>query len=146
MQRYLEDNKRQMDHIFARAAELHEDPLHGFLIGLKLFAEFMDNVHDVHPGCNAAAVTYQDQLFDAEVRNLSAEGMLASRQRFRAHLDRIVERYAPKIEVDLNSLADMMSALADGGIILSKSLKDRTALPAQIMHYRNYIRLLFEPG
>lgn len=82
MQRYLEDNKRQIDHIFARAAELHEDPLHCFLIGVKLFAELMDKVHDLHPGCITAAVTYQDQLFDAEVRNLSAEGMLASCQRF----------------------------------------------------------------
>lgn len=146
MQRYLDDNKRQLDHIFERAAELHDDPLHGFLIGLKLFAELLNKVHDVHPGCIAAAVVYQDQLFDAEVRNLSAEGMLDWRKRFRAHLDCIVERYPPKIEVDLDSLADMMSALADGGIILSKALKDRTALPAQITHYRNYIKLLFEPA
>ncbi|MCE9520964.1 MAG: TetR/AcrR family transcriptional regulator [Alphaproteobacteria bacterium] len=146
MQRYLEDNKRQLDGIFARAAELHEDPLHSFLIGLKLFAELMNSVHDVHPGCIAAAVIYQDQAFDAEVRSLSAEGMLDWRKRFRTHLDRIVKRYPPKIDVDLDSLADMMSALADGGIILSKALKDRTTLPAQIMHYRNYIKLLFEPA
>lgn len=145
MQRYLEDNERLLNEIFARAAELHDDPLHSFLIGLKLFAEMMAKVHDVHPGCIAASVTYQDQLFDQEVRALSTEGMLAWRRRFRAHLDRIVERYPPKIEVDLNSLADMMSALADGGIILSKTLKDAKSLPAQIMHYRNYIRLLFEP-
>lgn len=146
MQRYLDDNERLQNDIFARAAELHDDPLHSFLIGLKLFAEMMAKVHDVHPGCLAASVTYQDQLFDQEVRTLNTEGTLAWRKRYRAHLDRIVERYPPKIEVDLDSLADMMSALADGGIILSKTLKDRTSLPAQIMHYRNYIRLLFEPG
>ena len=144
MQRYLEDNERQLDDIFNRAAELHDDPLASFLIGLKLFAELMDKVHDVHPGCIAAAVVYQDQLFDREVRALSAEGFLAWRARFRAHLERIAERYPPKIEVDLTSLADALSALVDGGIILSKGLQDRTALPAQITHYRNYIKLLFE--
>lgn len=145
MQRYLDDNKRQLDEIFNRAAELHDDPLHRFLIGLKLFAELMDNVHDVHPGCIAAAVVYQDQLFDAQVRALSAEGFRAWRARFRGYLDAIAERYPPKIDVDLDSLADALSALVDGGIILSKALHERTALPAQIMHYRNYIKLLFEP-
>ena len=145
MQRFLEENARQLDDIFNRAAELHDDPLHGFLIGLKLFAELMDKVHNVHPGCIAAAVVYQDQLFDSEVRNLNGEGMLAWRRRFRGHLDRIAERYPPKTEVDFDSLADMISALVDGGIILSRALKDRTTLPAQIMQYRNYIKLLFEP-
>jgi TetR/AcrR family transcriptional repressor of nem operon len=145
MQRYLEENTRQLDDIFNRAAELHDDPLHSFQIGLKLFAELMDKVHDVHPGCIAAAVVYQDQLFDSEVRNLNGEGMLAWRRRFRGHLDRIAERYPPKMDVDFDSLADMISALVDGGIILSRALRDRTTLPAQIMQYRNYIKLLFEP-
>ena len=145
MQRYLEENERQLDDIFNRAAELHDDPLASFLIGLKLFAELMDKVHDVHPGCIAAAVVYQDQLFDSQVRALSAEGFLAWRNRFRGHLERIAERYPPKIDIDLQSLADTISALVDGGIILSKALHERTALPAQIMHYRNYIKLLFEP-
>ncbi len=145
MQRYLEDNKRQLDDIFDRAAELHDDPLHGFLIGLKLFAELMEKVRDVHPGCIAAAVVYQDQLFDAEVRALSAEGFLAWRARFRNHLQRIADRYPPKLPVDLDTLADTISALVDGAIILSKALKDGKALPAQITHYRNYIKLLFEP-
>ena len=145
MQRFLDDNKRQLDDVFNRAAELHDDPLHRFLIGLKLFAELMDKVHDVHPGCIAAAVVYQDQLFDAEVRNLNGESMLAWRHRFRGYLDQIAERYPPKLDVDFDSLADMISALVDGGIILSRALRDRRSLPSQITHYRNYVKLLFEP-
>lgn len=145
MLRYLEADAQILDDIFNRAAELHDDPLHSFLIGLKLFAEMMAKVHDVHPGCLAASVCYQDQLFDQEVRQLNAEGMLSWRKRFRGHLGAIAERYPPKAEVDLDTMADMMMALVEGGIILSKSLKDRRALPGQIMHFRNYVRLLFEP-
>ena len=146
MQRYLDYSKLQLDDVFCRAEELHDDPLHSFLIGLKLFAELMAKVHDIHPGCVAAAVVYQDQLFDAQVRDLNGEGMLAWRRRFRGHLDRIAERYPPKMDVDFDSLADMISALVDGGIILSRALRDRRSLPAQIMQYRNYIKLLFEPS
>lgn len=143
--RYLEEDDRIMKELFARAAELHDDPLHSFLIALKLFAEMMGKVHDVHPGCLAASVCYQDQLFDQEIRAMNAGGLLTWRKRFRTQLDRIAERYPPKIQVDLDTLADSITALVEGAIILSKSLKDARALPAQILHYRNYIKLLFEP-
>src|SRR4029079_4472207 len=76
MQRYLDSDVQLLDEIFGRAAELHEDPLHSFLIGLKLYAEMMGRVHEVHPGCLAASICYQDQLFDQEIRTLNAEGML----------------------------------------------------------------------
>ena len=146
MQRYLEADAQVLDDIFNRAAELHDDPLHSFLIGLKLFAEMMAKVYDVHPGCLAASVCYQDQLFDQDIRRMNAEGMLGWRKRFRTHLDAIAERYPPKIEVDLDTMSDMVMALVEGGIILSKSLKDNRALPAQILHFRNYVRLVFEPS
>jgi AcrR family transcriptional regulator len=146
MQRYLEADAQVLDDIFNRAAELHDDPLHSFLIGLKLFAEMMAKVHDVHPGCLAASVCYQDQLFDQDIRRMNAEGMLAWRKRFRAQLGVIAERYPPKIDIDLDTMADMMMALVEGGIILSKVMKDNRALPAQILHFRNYVRLAFDPA
>ncbi len=40
-------------------------------------------------------------------------------------------------------IADTLSAVADGGIILSKVLKDKNALPRQIMLYRGYVRAVF---
>lgn len=41
--RYLERDRKLLDDIFARADALNEDPLHGFLVALKLFAEMMAN-------------------------------------------------------------------------------------------------------
>ena len=42
----------------------------------------------------------------------------------------------------------MLSALADGGIVLSKTLGEPKALPNQILLYREFIRALFlgQPG
>jgi AcrR family transcriptional regulator len=144
--RYLERDGAILDDLFNRAMELHEDPLHGLLIGLKMFSELMGDLPTLHPGCLAAAFCYQDVLFDQEIRNLNAEGFMRWRKRFRGYLALIAERYPPKTQVDLDALSDMASVLVDGGIILSRALKDKTILPAQIMHYRNYIKLLFEPG
>ena len=77
--RYLDRDKALLDNLFSRADELNEDPLHGFLVGMKLFAEMMANLPEVHPGCLAASFCYQDQLFNSEIRRLNAEGMLAWR-------------------------------------------------------------------
>jgi len=145
MSRYLEEDEQVLNDIFGRAEELHEDPLHAFLIGLKMFSEMMAEVHEVHAGCLAASVCYQDQLFDQTIRQMNAEGMLAWRTRFRDTLGTISKRYPPKIDIDLDTMADTMMALVEGGIILSKVMKDSRALPAQILHFRNYVRLLFEP-
>jgi len=46
--RYLERDKALLDNLFSRADELNEDPLHGFLVGMKLFAEMMSNLPEVH--------------------------------------------------------------------------------------------------
>jgi AcrR family transcriptional regulator len=143
--RYLERDKALLDDMFQRADELNEDPLHGFLVGMKMFAEMMANLPEVHPGCLAASFCYQDQLFNREIRELNAAGMLAWRTRFRARLELIARRYPPRQEVDLDALADMISTLVEGGLVLGRALKDASILPRQVLLYRDFIRLVFTP-
>ena len=143
LQRYLDTEWILFDQLFKQAEELSEDPLHGFLIFLKLFADVTADLPNGHPGCLVASYVYQDHLFSREVRDMTTEGHRIWRKRFRERLDRIAERYPPRIEVDLDDMADMLSAVADGGIILSKSLGDPSLLPRQILQYRAYVRLVF---
>jgi AcrR family transcriptional regulator len=143
MLRYLEQDKAVLDDIFRRGDELNEDPLHGFLVGLKLFAEMMADLPEAHPGCLAASFCYQDHLFSQEIRDLNAAGILAWRHRFRERFDLIAARYPPRIEADLDALADMASTLVEGGLVLGRALKDVTILPRQVLLYRDYVRIIF---
>lgn len=144
MQRYLAHDKTVLDDLFARADELNEDPLHGFLVALKLFAEMMANLPKVHPGCLAASFCYQDQLFSQEVRDLNASSFLKWRTRFGQRLDLIAAKYPPRGEVDLEALADMAATLVEGGLILGRSLNDVSVLPRQILLYRELVRTTFQ--
>jgi AcrR family transcriptional regulator len=144
--RYLEHDKAVLDDIFRRGDELNEDPLHGFLVGLKLFAEMMGNLPEAHPGCLAASFCYQDQLFNREIRELNIEGVLAWRRRFRERFDLIATRYPPRLDVDFDAAADMAATLVEGGLILGRMLKDVTILPRQILLYRDFIRSVFLPA
>tara|TARA_R110000782_G_scaffold127769_1_gene219361 strand:- start:268 stop:903 length:636 start_codon:yes stop_codon:yes gene_type:complete len=143
LQRYLDDEWAVFHKLFEQADMLSEDPLHSFLIFLKLFADLMTDLPSGHPGCLVASYVYSEHLFSREVRNMTTEGHQIWRKRFGERLRKIAKRYPPESEVNLDDLADMLSAVADGGIILSKSLHDPMVLPKQILLYRSFIKATF---
>jgi TetR/AcrR family transcriptional repressor of nem operon len=146
MLRYIAHNDEILTGIFRRADELNEDPLHGFLVALKLLAETVADLPGAHPGCLVASYCYQDRLFDREVRELTRKGVKAWRRLFLERIEKIAARHNPKIAVNLEGLADMANTLVDGGIIMSKVMQDKSILPGQIMLYRDFVRLVFNPG
>lgn len=146
MQRYIATNDEILLGILKRAEELNDDPLHGFLVALRMLAELVADLPNGHPGCLVAAFTYQDQLFSRDIRALMERGNQGWREMYRLRLARIAERYPPRIAVSVDDLADMANALVDGGIIQSKVLKDPQLLPRQIMLFRDILRMVFQPG
>lgn len=143
LERYIAREDALFDDLFGRADALNEDPLHGFLVGLKMLSEVMSDLPGGHPGCLVASYCYQDRLFDRQIRELNTAAVLAWRKRFRTRLERIAARYPPRVAVSLDDLADMLPVIADGGIILSKVLHDRMALARQILLYREFVRMVF---
>jgi len=141
--RYIERENELFGDLFKRADELNDDPLHGFLVWLKMLSELLADLPSGHPGCLVASYCYQDRLFDREIQELNAAAVLNWRERFRERLEAIAARYPPRIPVDLGDLADMLSVVADGGIIVAKVVKDKDALPRQILLYRDFIRAIF---
>src|SRR5690606_28269342 len=118
---------------------------HSFLIALKLFAEVLADLPAHHPRWLAASYAYQDQLFSQELRDLNHTGAARWRTRFRERLGRIAKRYPPRVEIDLDVLADMPLTLVEGGIVNGRVLKDETILPNQVLAYREFVRQVFAP-
>lgn len=145
VRRYVDTNDKLFDDIFARGAELSDDPLQAFLIALKLLAELMADLPNGHPGCLIASICYQERLFDREVRELTADSVRGWNARFRAILEAMAAAYPPKEPIDLDDLAEMMSCIVDGGIIMSKTLNDPRRLERQILIFRSFVKLVFSP-
>jgi TetR/AcrR family transcriptional repressor of nem operon len=143
--RYGGQNDRLLEDVFGRAAQLSDDPLQKLLIGLTLFAERMTALPDGHPGCLVASITYQDRLFDREVRALVTKTVHDWNSYFRQLIEDILLSYAPREPVDPAHLARMICCTIDGGIIMSKSLGEPGVLPEQMLMARNHIKLLFSP-
>jgi AcrR family transcriptional regulator len=146
IERYTTGNRAFLDGMEARARELSDDPLHSFLIFLKLYAEGMAKAADEHPGCFVASITFQDHAFDRDMRELNAQGVMAWRMRFLEWLEEIAEVYPPRGKVELCDLADAILAFTYGGMTMAKALQDDGVIARQAMTFRETIRLHFQPA
>ena len=131
MLRYLAQDREVLENIFRRGDELNEDPLHGFLVGLKLFAEMLADLPEAHPGCLAASFAYQDQLFNArgpqaQCRRHAGLASAASGNGFAL----IAERYPPRPPSRSRCARRHGCTLVEGGLILGRVLRDATIVPA----------------
>ena len=145
IERHIDVEDTIFDDILRRARELNEDPLHAALIALKLLAELLDDMPNGHPGCIVATAAYQDRLFNRDVREANRRAVLGWRARFRAMFDEVAAVYPPNDDVDFDALADLVSVVVEGGIIMSKALGEPRATAAQVMLLRSYVKLLFSP-
>lgn len=144
--RYGEHLGRLLDDVFGRARQLSDDPLQHLLVGLTLFAEHMSAMPGGHPGCLVAAISYQDRLFDREIRGIVTEMVRQWNDFFRVMLDEIVAIYPPREPVDTARLARTIACVIDGGIIMGKSLGDPSVLPEQMLMARNHVKMIFQPA
>ena len=142
-ERFLSEDEGIMETLEKRARELSDDPLQSFLIFLNVYAQMMDDMEALHPGCMVATVTYQERMFDAEVRQMNVDYLRRMRERFVRWLEEIVARYPPRIPVELDELADQLNVIVEGAIIQSKALRDESLMGKQTRLYRNHIKLLF---
>ncbi len=145
LRRYIDEDERVFDEVFARAASLVDDPLQVFLLGLRFLADVMGDMPNGHPGCIVAIACYQERLFDRDLRDLNAQAVLQWRRRFRGLLDEIAARYRPREPVEPDELADMVSTVLEGGIVMSKALGDPASLRRQILAFRLMVQALFVP-
>jgi len=145
LHRYIDNDERIYDEIFGRARDLMDDPLQSFLLGMKLLSELLADLPKGHPGCLVAVMCYYERLFDRDIQEINRQAALLWRRRFRRMFEDIVAVYPPREPLDPDQLADMVSTVIEGGIVLSKALKEPQSLPEQILVFRSFVKLLFQP-
>jgi len=143
LERYRTNDRIFFQELADRARELVEDPLQQMLLFLKLLAEAMANLPSVHPGCLVATFTYECEQVNEVVKSMNREVILEWRDTFKAHLELIDAAYDKRTDESADSLADMLTGIIEGGIVMSKALGDQSVLVEQILQYRNYLKLLY---
>lgn len=141
--RFLAEDDAVIDALKARAEQLVDDPLQQFLLFLNLYAEMADEMEALHPGCLVAAIVYQEQVFDAEVRRLNSEAVMRWRERFIAWFEAIDRKHAPVMPLDRLALADALSAIVEGAIVLAKALDEPALMGRQLRLFRDMVKTAY---
>jgi len=141
--RFLAEDDAVMDQLTVRAQQLVDDPLQRFLLFLNLYAELVDGMEELHPGCLVASIVYQDQVFDREVQRLNSEAVLRWRERFLGWIEAIDEKYQPVVPLDRAVLADGLSAVVEGSIVLAKALDDPKLMGRQLRLFRDMVKAAY---
>jgi TetR/AcrR family transcriptional regulator, transcriptional repressor for nem operon len=144
IERQIVGESEMLDQMTTRAAELSDDPLQQMLIMMRLMAERYVEVPGGYAGCILAAATYQDRLFDAEVKAANRRSHLAWRDRFRGYFERIAAAHPPREPVDADDMADMVNAVIEGGMILSRGMGDPQVLVRQVLLARQMVKAVYQ--
>ncbi len=141
--RFLAEDEAIIETLEKRARELSDEPLQSLLIFINLYAQVMDDMEALHPGCMVATVTYQERIFDPALKRMNEDYLMRTRVRFRRWFEEISAAHPPREQVDLDALADHLTVIVEGAIVLSKALKDESLMGKQVRLFRSHIRLLF---
>lgn len=145
VQRFADMDRRQLEDNMDRAERLSRDPLQQVLIFIGLFREAADELAEPYPGCLFASYIHEAQLFDDQTLEVIRRAMTAWRERLGAKLREVRDVYPPRLPVDTDALADLITVLFEGAFVLSKTLREPKVVARQLDHYRTYIELLFAP-
>ena len=146
IQRYAANDAAVLERHLQRAEALSRDPLQQMLICFGLFEEDMMALDGPYPGCLYASFTYEAQLFGDATMAVVRQVFAGWRARVAGKLHEVAALYPPRLPVDIDSLADMSLAIAEGAYVVSKVNRDPRAVAVQFRHYRNYLELLFAPA
>jgi len=143
VERFAANDMELLDDFSAQAEAASDDPLDQLLHFVALQEDLLDEFDGNVPGCLYASFCYEQDLVDDTTRRVIAEAVRAWRVRTRAKLDEVVQRYPPRVEVDLDALADQGLAVYEGSFVLSRALGEPELLRGQLRHFRTYLELIF---
>ncbi len=127
----------------SEANAVSDDPLEATLAFLRSFEAFVEARTTPLAGCIYAAYACQSRQFDDGVQTLVADGLRRWEALYEAHFGAILACYEPKAQVTAAELAEMIVAIVEGGLILSRSYGDPHLVARQSRQFRNYLELLF---
>ena len=143
IQRYSDDGVTLFKTTLARAKAYSDDPLQQLMLVIRQYEEIFQGLSEPYDGCLLAAYVYELRQFDDEIKALVTMEFELSRDELTKLLRTVAQKYPPRREVDLTSLADGFMVLFEGAFILEKALGESGITYQQLKHYRTYIEMLF---
>jgi TetR/AcrR family transcriptional repressor of nem operon len=128
----------------SQAAPFHrkKDPLDRVLGRIEFYID-LSRRPDAAKGCLLG--TFVQELSDTHptIRSVCACCFEDSAWSFKQDLDEAKAKYAPRARWNSQSLAEHLTAVLQGAIILAKAKQDPKVMGESLVHFREYVKCIF---
>ena len=143
LERYRTNHQALFDRFATEADASSDNPLDALMAFLIRFERFIEARTTPLAGCVLAAYSHESRQFDAAVNALVTQSLRHWTRIYAGDFDSVLARHKPIIAVTSAELAEMLVAIIEGGLILSRSYGDAQLVARQSRQFRNYLMLLF---
>src|SRR5690606_37941002 len=96
------------------------------------------------PNCLYASVSNEQNQYSSVIKQMVEETMKLWRSALETLIDKVLESHTTKMEINKTALADHFNVVIECTFILSKALNDPKMTAIQLVHYKQYLDLIFE--
>jgi TetR/AcrR family transcriptional repressor of nem operon len=143
VERYRRNHARLFERLLAEADAECDDPLDATIHLLSRFEAYVEARAKPLPGCVFAACTHESGQFDTVLRDSVAGSLRRWAALYEGKFGAVLACYEPKIPISAQELSEMIVAVIEGGLILSRSYGDAHLVARQSRQFRNYLELIF---
>ena len=143
MHHFVKSDLSVMEQALKAVEPYSHAPRERLLRFVQWFVDQFSRLEAPHAGCLYASYIYEPEQLSQEIKGLVEEVILKWREALVILLSEAAGDSTVSIAFDIDSLADHFSVILEGAFILSKALNDPALTAKQLMHYRNYLELIF---
>jgi TetR/AcrR family transcriptional repressor of nem operon len=127
-----------------RSAPFHQekDPLDRVFGRVDFLIDVTRNPEAVR-GCLLGTFVQELSGTQPGIRSVCASCLDDAAQSFKQDLDAAKAKYAPRARWSTQSLAEHLTAVVQGAIILAKAKQDPKVMAESLTHYREYLKCIF---
>lgn len=145
IEEFAKEDISHMEFVLKETEHLKDDPLNRLLQFVQSYIDLMVELTDPYPGCLYASYTNEPNQFDEEIIAFIYETIMLWRNTMEQLLYDTIDHYKmTKDDVDIPSLADHFTVIFEGAFVVSKALNQADVTAKQLVHFKNYLELLFK--
>jgi TetR/AcrR family transcriptional repressor of nem operon len=144
LERYARNDMALFEDLSDQASAQTDDPLEHVIVFIQLFSDFLDDLAHPFPGCIFASYVYSRRHFGPETHDFIDQSLDGWCGLYEKKFANLMNERKPKVPVTPRALAEMITTIIEGGIVMANAKKDARWTQRQSEQFQNYLRVLFD--
>ncbi|NVJ45971.1 MAG: TetR/AcrR family transcriptional regulator [Cytophagia bacterium] len=142
MRHFADSDMSVMNRVLADTQGYERNPLERLMAFVDWFVAEFEGLNEPYM-CLYASYLYEPEQFSDDTKQIVADSILLWRKELEELLVGAKKEVPNHVEFDLASLADHFTVIMEGAFIVSKALNHPSLTAQHLLHYKQYLELIF---